>query len=194
MVRPTLYLRLSQRRLRGALYRVRQFVQGLGAHVTDAERRQVAVILPAAAQPIFARMPLDAQRHSLNVLHTLQATGPIDCDLAVAALLHDAGKTVPGPAGIRLGLWARGPLVLAETFAPALVHSMAEPVPSHRLRYAMYVHTQHPRLGARLAEQAGCRRLACWLIEHHQDHILPADASTEQARLLTQLQRADSRN
>jgi hypothetical protein len=192
MVRPALYLRLSQRRLRRARYRVRQFIQGLQAHVTDAERRQVAAILPAAARPIFARMPLDAQRHSLNVLHALQAAGTVDHDLAVAALLHDAGKVAPN--GIRLGLWARGPLVLAETLFPALVHRIAEPVPSHRLRYAVYVHTQHAYLGARQAEAAGCGPLACWLIEHHQDRTLPAHATAEQTRLLTRLQRADSRN
>lgn len=192
--RPTLYLRLSQRRLRRAQYRARQFVQALHPSVTEAERREVAAILPAAAQPIFVRMPLDAQRHSLNVLHTLQAAGPLHPDLAVAALLHDAGKVAPGPGGLRLGIWARGPLVLAESLAPRWVERMAAPMPMRRLRYAFYLHTQHPRLGAQMAAEAGCSRLACWLIEHHQERTLPVDATAEQARLLMLLQRADNRN
>ena len=131
MVRPALYLRLSQRRLRRARYRVRQFVQGLHAQVTDAERRQVAAILPAPAQPIFACMPLDAQRHSLNVLHTLQAAGQIDSDLAVAALLHDAGKAAAGRLASAWGCRARGPLVLAESVRTRAVapHGRTRPVP-----------------------------------------------------------------
>jgi hypothetical protein len=187
-------LRLSQRRLRRVHYRVRQFVQALHPQVTEAERREVAALLPAAAQPLFTRMPLDAQRHSLNVLHTLQEAGPLHPDLAVAALLHDAGKVPRGPGGVRLGVWARGPLVLAESVAPALVQRMAEPTPAQRIRYALYLHTQHPRLGAQMAAEAGCSRLACWLIEHHQERTLPVEATAEQARLLAQLQRADNRN
>lgn len=160
---------LHPNKQRGVLYRLRQFFQGFHAHVADAERQKVAQLLPVAAVALFERMPVDAQRHSLNVLYTLQTAGYAEADLAVAALLHDVGKVAADEAGIRLGLWLRGPLVMLEALAPNLLDKLATENVHKGWRYALYVHRVHPLIGARWAEQAGCAATTCWLIAHHQD-------------------------
>ena len=63
-------------------------------------RRLRMVWLPERAQPLFVAMPLDARRHSLNVLATLLAAGYDDPDLCAAALLHDMGKIAAQEAGV----------------------------------------------------------------------------------------------
>ncbi len=186
------------------VYRIRQFFQGVHAQISRRERQLVAANLPVKAQALFADMPADVQRHSLNVLYTLQQAGYRDPDLAAAALLHDAGKVAARDGGVALGLWLRGPLVLLETFWPNLMQRTASPQPSTSWRYAMYVHIHHPRIGAAQAAVAGCSDLACWLIRHHQDPlpvVAHADAGERRAaytdrrrQLLAALQWADGQN
>ena len=180
--------------LRGALpYRLRQFMNGLRAEVSAAEQELVATYLPPAAYALFQQMPADAQRHSLNVLATIQAAGVADADLAVAALLHDVGKVAAAQAGHPLNLWWRGPLVLLELGAPWLLRRLAAPNPRGGWRYLLHVHLEHPAIGAAWAEQAGCSPLACWLIGHHQDRPAPV-ASSQALTLLHALQKADDRH
>jgi hypothetical protein len=138
-------------------------------------------------------MPADAQRHSLNVLRTLQTAGWNHPDLAVAALLHDAGKMAAAQAGIRFNLWWRGPLVLLEAFFPVIFWRFASSDPAHGWRYVLYVHQEHPRIGAGWASAAGCSSLACWLIAHHQDKAT-SDAPAEHQELLRVLRWADDTN
>ncbi len=154
-----------------------------------------------AAATLFFRLPIDAQRHSLNVFHALQAAGQHQADLAVAALLHDVGKLAADEAGVRLNLWLRGPLALLEAVAPQYLARLALADVQSGWRYALYVHFQHPQIGAAWANAAGCPAQACWLIEHHQDYQqypeLVAGTPTQidaQVALLRALQWADARN
>lgn len=180
------------------LYRIGQFWQGLAATVPPAELRRVAETLPAAAMPLFTQMPVDAQRHSLNVLASVQAAGYDHRDLAVAALLHDCGKVAAAQGGVRLGLWLRGPLVLLEAFAPKLAARWASPDPAHGWRYALYVQQQHAMIGAQWAARAGCSALSCWLIAQHQTPLQIVEDSRNEPdarhELLTVLQAADEAN
>lgn len=186
------------------VYRLRQFFQGLHARITPAERQMIVHVLPERAAALFFRLPLDAQRHSLNVLHTLQAAGYQQADLTVAALLHDIGKLAADEAGLRLNLWLRGPLVLLEAIAPRYLDQLAADDVQQGWRYALYVHRQHPQIGAAWARSAGCPTLACWLIESHQCYQLDdqpdynvinsASAPLDKATLLRALQWADARN
>jgi hypothetical protein len=174
-------------------YRVRQFWRGLNAQVTNADQQRVAAILLPAAMSLFRAMPRDAQRHSLNVLFALEAGGDIPIDLAVAALLHDVGKTTASASGMHLNLWLRGPLVILERLAPTWARRIALDDPRRPWRYALYVHLEHPAIGARLARSAGCSPLACWLIEHHQDEAAEG-ALDKHRQLLRLLQEADNQN
>ncbi len=187
-------------------YRLCQFMQGLSAHITPAERQIIAQLLPAAAVSLFEQMPIDAQRHSLNVLYTLQAAGrnqpasvqpDLFTDLFVAALLHDVGKVAAIDADVQLGLWARGPLVILEALAPTLFNRLASADPQQGWRYALYVQREHPQIGARWAKQAGCTAQTCWLIAHHQvtaHQVINLQVDEPQVTWLLALQQADNSN
>ena len=177
-----------------ASYRLRQFWQGLRAEVSAAELAEAARILPPAAALLFRRLPEDAQRHSLNVLAGVRAQGDAPPDLEVAALLHDAGKLAAEQAGVRIGLWLRGPRVLLEACAPGLPGRLARDDPHAGWRYALHVHLHHPHIGAQWAAAAGCTPRACRLIAHHQDADPPPGADEETVRLLRRLQQADDEN
>ncbi len=174
-------------------WRIRQFIRGVIAHVDADEMLVVTRILSKAALCRFCEMPLDGQRHSLNVIYTLHEAGWDDQDLAAAALLHDVGKVAGNQAGIALSPWLRWPLVLLDTFAPNKVASLAADTPAAGWRYLLHVHREHPAIGAAWAAEDGCSELTCWLIAHHQDkpNGQPAQKREE---LLALLQWADSRN
>ncbi len=157
-----------------------------------------AAILGPQAAPIFARMPADAQRHSLNVLALVREAGGQQPDLLQAALLHDAGKCAAAQAGIALSLWVRGPLVLLDAFFPKWVARWAVDDPARGWRYLLHVHREHPTIGAQWAAAAGCSPLCCWLIAHHQTPLdaLPPHTSENtpddgRRELLAALQAAD---
>jgi hypothetical protein len=174
-------------------YRLRQFVRGITAHVSADEMLVAAQVLPRAALTRFCHMPLDAQRHSLNVLYTLQGQDRTDPDLAAAALLHDVGKSAADRVGVHLSPWLRGPLVLFDALLPNVVEQLAVDDPAQGWRYLLHVHLAHPTIGAQWAADAECSELTCWLIEHHQD-TLSGSPQTYNEELLMLLQWADSRN
>jgi hypothetical protein len=174
-------------------YRVGQFLRGMLADVQPAEMLAAAQVLPKPALARFCRLPLDAQRHSLNVLYTLQEAGYDDPDLMAAALLHDVGKLATVEAGIPLRLWLRSALVLLEAVAPDKISSWAREEPAAGWRYVLHVHRCHARIGAGWAADDGCSARTCWLIAHHQDR-LPSRPHGWNETLLALLQWADSRN
>lgn len=180
--------------------RIRQFMRGVTASVSGDDLQQAAHYLPPAGLARFRRMPVDAQRHSLNVLTTLRRAGWHDPDLAVAALLHDAGKNAVSDAGLTFNAWVRAALTLADAVAPSLVARLARRDATAGWRYLLHVHRAHPRIGARWAQADGCSPLTCWLIAHHQDKTGPPSApqprhsAQHRKRLLTALQWADARN
>lgn len=173
-------------------YRIKQFEAGLLAGLQEVDETPAVTLLSPDALALFRRMPRDAQRHSLRVLQTMEATAPVPADLAVAALLHDVGKVAACEAGAYLGLWLRGPMVLAEAMAPNLLTRLATAQPSRSLRYAIYVQLHHPEIGAARARAVGASDLTCWLIAEHQNKARRAD--TPEAALLARLQAADDQN
>jgi hypothetical protein len=188
----TLSATARRARWQRSYYRFGQFYKGLLAGAQKADESAAKAVLTPTELALFRRMPPDARQHSLGVLQTLQAEAPVPHDLAVAALLHDVGKVAADEAGAYLGLWLRGPIVLAEAFAPAWLTRLADARPSSSLRYALYVQIHHPAIGAMWAQQAGCNELTCWLIASHQEK-LPTDDQTRR-ELLARLQAADNMN
>ncbi len=192
------------------LRRVRQFARGIAASVSAEELQQAARFLPPEGLARFRQMPVDAQRHSLNVLNSLQRAGWHDSDLAAAALLHDAGKLAAAEAGLSFNAWVRTALVLLDALAPNLALRLTVDDAAGGWRYLLHVHLAHPCIGARWAAEDGCSPLTCWLVAHHQDKTGLSDSSfekprwgegdalqegrEEQMRLLKALQWADSQN
>ena len=100
-------------RLMLGMHRVAQFFGHLRAASTPAETARARVLLPDAAWPLFAAMPVADRRHALDVAARLWPPAHDDPDLLAAALLHDAAK------GHRMRLWHRVAGVLLEAVAPA---------------------------------------------------------------------------
>lgn len=129
--------------------RIGQFVAHLRARVDPAEEADARRLVPEAAWPLFAGMPVADRRHALDVVARLRTDGHTDPDLLAAALLHDAAK------GGRMRLWHRVVGVLLEALAPRGLARLASPdVTSWRHPFHLYLH--HDRLSADLAEHAGC--------------------------------------
>lgn len=129
--------------------RVGQFIGHLTARVRADEAELARRMLPGAAWPLFADMPVADRRHGLDVAVRLLAAGHDDPDLLAAALLHDAAK------GRRLRLWHRVAGVLLEALAPRSLARLASPDPrSWRHPFHLYLH--HAELSADAARAAGC--------------------------------------
>lgn len=162
-------------------YRVGQVLQGLWPRIGPDDLAEVQRWLPVPAVTLWQRQSPRDQAHTLRVLRTLQLNGHHHPDLMAAALLHDVGKVEA-----RLHLWHRTLWVLVNALFPSLVQWLARPTSWGR---AFWVLAEHPRLGARLARDAGCTKGTVWLIAHHQDPEVPAGEGY--ANLLTLLQAAD---
>jgi hypothetical protein len=183
--------------LRRIIYRVRQFAGAVVAHgrsLTQDERAEVRMWLPAEAWRLFDAMPRNDQRHSLNVLHALAAAGHDELPLMQAALLHDVAKISGG-----VKLFHRIAVVLLKIARPDWADRMAQaPAPDGgSRRYPFWAHANHPQLGAEMAAAAGCDPLAVALIHRHQETGEGAEeqrGSGKSDRLLAALQAADDDN
>lgn len=165
------------------MYRVRQFLQALTARVRAEERASVEGILTPSQLVLFNSMTLHDRRHALDVMYTLRRQGYQAPPLLQAALLHDVGK------GRHLHLWHRVAAVLLKRFTPQVLQWLADGRPSS-WGYPFFVHLNHPRLGARQAERAGCDELTVELIRRHHEP-LSAAGDSEVDQLLAALQAAD---
>ncbi|MCE2488392.1 MAG: hypothetical protein J4G17_00255 [Anaerolineae bacterium] len=146
----------------GAWRRLRQGLHALMAFAQPIDRAQVARHLSPELQQCFGRLRRSEQLHSLRVLRALQAEGEVTPDLAVAALLHDVGKTRwPFP------LWQRVLVVLLPRLAPALAGRLARGSETDPLARPFLLSEQHPAWGAQLARAAGASERATWLIGQH---------------------------
>jgi hypothetical protein len=185
---------MSRAFARRVRYRVRQFLSAIRAGLSplsEAQTDEARAILPEEAWRLFRAMPRQDQRHGLEVLHTLQATGEVPPALAQAALLHDCAKH---RGGIRL--WHRVAVVLVKAFDPgymARLRTMEAPAPGS-WRYPFWAHVHHPEHGALLAAEAGCDPLAATLIRRHGDLPEPGALGPPAQRLFERLRAADDDN
>jgi hypothetical protein len=131
------------------MHRVEQFFGHVRASVTPSETATARSLLPDAAWPLFAAMPVADRRHALDVVVRLMATGVDDPDLLGAALLHDAAK------GHRMRLWHRVAGVVLEALTPGQLRRLASPDP-HSWRYPFHLYLHHADLSADAAAAAGC--------------------------------------
>jgi hypothetical protein len=119
--------------------------------VAPEEEAVAARLLPPAALPLFAAMPVADRRHALDVVARLLSAGIDDREVLSAALLHDAAK------GRRMRLWHRVAGVLLERLAPSALERLASSDPrSWRHPFHLYLH--HGTMSAEMALAAGCGR------------------------------------
>jgi putative nucleotidyltransferase with HDIG domain len=133
------------------------------------------------------------QAHSLMVFHRLcsqteDLSAEQRCDLLVAALLHDVGKSRRP-----LRLWERVWIVVGQALLPGLAGRLGEGSgegPVRAWQRPFVVAAQHPAWGAELAAEAGTSPLAVAIIRRHQNHSPPNGVTIEEV-LLQRLQAVD---
>ena len=156
-----------------ALHRVGQFWRHASARVTPEERATAEMVLGPGLAPLFLQLPVNDQRHALDVLDTvIRLDGQPSTLLQQAALLHDVGK-----GGARFSVVDRSLTVLLEAVAPRILPAFAR-------RFATY--RDHARIGAEKLHALGAHELAAVVAEHH--------ATNPSSDVTRRLKRADGRN
>jgi len=179
--------------LRRALHRVEQFFRSTFAWVRPAEITALRSILTPEQMALFQRMDRIDQRHSLDVMDTLNRAGHHDMDLMQAALLHDAGKSVSmngkrmaagcasssarGPL-YRMTVWHRTAVVLMQNNTPGWLARLAADGRGWKRPFAL--HVRHATTSAELARQAGSAPEVVAAIRSHHE----PDPNDQRAALL----------
>lgn len=163
-----------------ALHRVGQFWRHSSARVSPAEIGRARAILGARLTDFFLELPVNDQRHGLDVLNTVEGNLPDPSPiLQQAALLHDMGK-----AGASLSVLERSLTVFLAALSPRLLQGAVRLWPGLARRYAIYA--DHARIGAERLRAVGAVELAEIIAEHH--------VAKPHSEVTSALQRADHAN
>ena len=169
-----------------AIYRIQQGLRALFAFSQPVDHALAAQYLSPDLMTRFRQMRHSEQLHSLQVLRTVQAQGCITDDLAVAALLHDVGKSrYPFP------VWQKTLVVLVKEIAPTWFQRLSSGDEANFFQRPFVLSQHHPRWSADIVRPAGASDCAVWLVEHHADPIAQW-ADHPWADLLACLQTADN--
>ena len=129
---------------------------------------------------MFLALPVNDQRHGLDVLETVNDLEAQPSSLLQqAALLHDLGKAEAHFSGIERSL-----TVFLKAVSPKILRAMARSRPAFGRRYRIYA--DHAQIGAERLRAADAGDLATIVAEHH--------ATDPQSEVTRSLQRADGRN
>lgn len=159
--------------------RVGQFWRHASARVTPQERARAEEILGPLA-PFFLELPVNDQRHGLDVLETVIRLESLPSRmLQQAALLHDLGKSAAHFSVIERSL-----TVFLRAVSPRTLRALQRSRPAFARRYGVYA--DHARIGAERLRAAGAADLAAIVAEHHATH--------PESEVTGRLQRADGRN
>ncbi len=172
-----------------AIHRLRQGLRALFAFARPVDYALAGQYLTPEQVALFRRMRRGEQLHSLNVLRAvLSQRDTTPPELAIAALLHDAGKS-----RYPLRLWQKTIAVLVLAFAPSAFRRLSVGDPRTWWARPFVVYVDHPAWSAELLAQTGASASAVWLAAHHQD-----DAALHRMHelfpLLQRLQAADDTN
>lgn len=145
--------------------RIQQGIRALLAVITPVEIDLARRWLSPAELRLFLNMGRSEQLHSLNVLRDVLAQhADTPHDLAVAALLHDAGK-----GRYRLAVWQKTVSVLVKRLNPRLEKRLRSEDRLTFWRAPFVVRYHHPRWSAQMLREAGSSARVVWLAEHHAD-------------------------
>lgn len=159
--------------------RVGQFWRHASARVTEQDLARAEQVLGPLA-PFFRELPVNDQRHGLDVLETVMSHEHQPAELLLqAALLHDIGKREAHFSVIERSL-----TVFLRAVSPGTLNKLQRSRPAFALRYGIY--SDHARIGAERLRLAGASDLASIVAEHH--------AKDPQSEVTRRLQRADGRN
>ena len=162
------------------MHRLAQFWRHTSARVSTQEVNAVTEVLGPQLSRFFLDLPVNDQRHGLDVLKTIrraEVSPPVL--LQQAALLHDMGKV-----GAHLSVIERSLTVLLRAISPKVLRAVLRVMPSFAARYATYA--DHARIGAERLSGCGATDLAAVVSEHH--------ARQPTLELTRRLQRADGAN
>ncbi|NDJ86851.1 MAG: HD domain-containing protein [Chloroflexi bacterium] len=164
--------------------RIRQTWQAVFAWLWPVDEALARRTLSESQFVLFQTMTRSDRQHHLRVLKRLRKQGYDHPSLAVAALLHDVGKT-----RLPITIFDRILAVVVKKLLPQrfACWSQGEPV---GWRKAFVVSANHPAWGAEIVATVCEDEMAVWLIAHHQTKH-PATEDAEASRLLAALQAAD---
>ncbi len=149
--------------------RIKQFVRGLFARVTENDYTFIADYLTKDELDLFKSMSRYDRKHALDVGRYLSEHGA-GMPLIRAGLLHDIGKAnCP-----ELTLIRRSVCVAIEAYKPEEADVLAKKGKG-KLARAINVHKNHPELGARILEEMNADPYLIGLVRFHQNGKAPTD-------------------
>jgi len=169
-------------------YRIGQALRALVAFSQPIDRALAGEYLSPELLALFDRMRRSEQQHGLNVLRSVLAQGQTPRDLAVAALLHDVGKT-----RYTVRIWQKTIAVVVQTLIPGIYRRLSQGNPTRLWQRPFVVKAQHPMWSAEMLAVAGASHVAVWLAAHHQD-AAEHGMNHPYVHLLQRLQQADDAN
>src|SRR5689334_17582658 len=131
------------------VYRLQQGLRALFAFSQPVDWTLAERYLSPKLLTLFRQMDRGEQLHSLGVLRIVLAQGDTPPDLAVAALLHDVGKS-RYPIGVAQKTLA----VLVRAIVPSAYMRWSKGSPLNLWERPFVVYEQHPQWSAELLREA----------------------------------------
>jgi len=170
-------------------HRVRQGLRAIFAFTVDVDYELAERYLDIDQMALFRRMAKSEQLHSLNVLRiVLEQNEQTPHDLAVAALLHDSGKSRK-----HLSVWQKTISVLVNQYFPQWDNKLSVDGELTFWRAPFIVRRHHPEWGADMLSELNSSERAIWLVRHHADSP-DKWCDHPHYQLLLRLQAADDAN
>jgi hypothetical protein len=171
------------------LHRVRQGIRDLLAFTHSIDYELAAHYLTPNQLDLLCRLRHAEQYHSLNVLRDILKQGDTPDDLAVAALLHDVGKS-----RYKTDVFQKSIAVVIKHLLPDLFRRWSEQGdPSHYLQRPCMILALHPQWSAEMVAPTDVSQRSLWLIAHHADKLADWEDHAH-FHLLKRLRRADDAN